>query len=670
MEKVIRKIDQQTLLRSAFESFHVFNSNTKFFIEASKALLKHRKTLRFFNYIRYFVNKKKDMKARFELQSKNTEKRMKSAFFRKWMRQYDIEWNIKKMEKKREQRLKLASILSLIKEVNINKILKSHIQRKNFERKSECFEALTQNLNYMRIENVKVKSADKMYAKNLKQRLILGIKFNLIISKSLRIMENKRILTIKMRAFYGLRWYSEMNQMQRGYSKIVEHKEMRDHFYAWIDLAQRNRRKKELLNNILDNKNYYDQLEAFGIWKRDSFFKTMVSLVDQMIIQPNNQTLMENVIYSWRRAHQFGKVKEEFEQLADANYEVSLAKRIFYQWKNIAAPDMKKYINMKRAIRKITTVMTSKPFYQIISISEKEKVKEDKAFYHNKISKSRFIGKILQEWKNVIVEEKIEGRKIGQIITHFNMSSQKFIRNPEDPDTELTFEIYSSTQEYPEFKVSPKTEVQITLIKSFQNFTETKDSSLLRKYFSALKLNTKLSLVRKDQFEYSSVYYCQNMKRKFLRFMVSAYNNSIDEKENSQKADVFYYENILAKYWAGILQGIRNSKKLDLFEKYQNRGMKMKILGALKKNVEVQRKKILLEARFHEFIDNKSQYLMKHSYFTWKNNYELENYYRTAIQQFQVYRKDLSKRVVFKAIKLEIQVSKRIYYNFYRERRV
>ena len=135
-----------------------------------------------------------------------------------------------------------------------------------------------------------------------------------------------------------------MGKIQREYSKLVQQRELGDHFYAWIDLANRNRRKRQLLYNIIERKNYYDQLEAFGIWKKDAFFKSMVSLVDQMVVQPNNELLLKEVIFSWRRSHQFGKVKHQYEKIADANYEVTLVKKMFSGWKEIAAPDMQKYL--------------------------------------------------------------------------------------------------------------------------------------------------------------------------------------------------------------------------------------------------------------------------------------------------------------------------------------
>lgn len=123
-------------------------------------------------------------------------------------------------------------------------------------------------------------------------------------------MGKKRILNNKAKVFGSFKWNWEMKNMQRDFNKIVEARKLKEHFYGWHEAAYYSNNKINILQNILDRKHYYDQLEAFGIWKRDTFFKTMVTIVDQLIVQPNNDQLVADVFYSWKRAHDFEKVRE------------------------------------------------------------------------------------------------------------------------------------------------------------------------------------------------------------------------------------------------------------------------------------------------------------------------------------------------------------------------
>ena len=60
-------------------------------MDTNKKLLKHKKKLRFFNYIRYYVNKKKDLREKSEFLQRKTELKAKANFFNTWMTQYETE---------------------------------------------------------------------------------------------------------------------------------------------------------------------------------------------------------------------------------------------------------------------------------------------------------------------------------------------------------------------------------------------------------------------------------------------------------------------------------------------------------------------------------------------------------------------------------------------------
>jgi hypothetical protein len=505
-------------------------------------------------------------------------------------------------------------------------------------------------MHYMREEKNKELTADQCYEDNLQQRVLQAFKFNLLMVKSVELMETKRTLGLKTRAFGGLKWQCEMAKTQEDYHSIVKHRELKDHFYSWYEAAYVSQKKKQILGNLMEKKHYYDQLESFGIWKRDSFFKTMVSLVDQMIVQPKEYFLISDVFHAWKRAQEFDKVKDDYNKLADANYQVTLAKRMFISWKESATPSMKKCVDFKRACRKINSVMVSAPYYMMIAISEKEKVKEDKVYYMMKIKKAQFIVKVIQAWKETITESKIENKKIQIINSHFKANS----RNTEvldDIDSEITFELFKDHQKHPIFKYPNKLEVQITCIKAFQDYSETKDNVLKRKYFNALKFTSKVLKTRNEQFEYSSTLYSQNLKRKYIRLMVTGYNNQLDKQQNRLKADQFYSEKSIIKYWVNFHEGIKNSKREAICDAIHDRNLAAKTIAALKYYTELKVKKALLNQKEQEFVAHKSELSTKNSYFIWKHHYQLQSYYGKAIEEFDNFRAVVTKRAVFSAIK-------------------
>ena len=157
---------------------------------------------------------------------------------------------------------------------------------------------------------MQIESAEKWHLKDIKLRIFEGFKFNLLIAKSIELLKTKRLHNYKVRAFGSLKWQWLIKNMQLDFNKTVEKRALKDHFYGWYEATYNSKNREVLLYNILCKKHHYDQLESFGIWKRDSFFKTMVTIIDQVVIQPDNASLIQNVFYSWRRAHEFEKVRE------------------------------------------------------------------------------------------------------------------------------------------------------------------------------------------------------------------------------------------------------------------------------------------------------------------------------------------------------------------------
>lgn len=365
------------------------------------------------------------------------------------------------MQLRRNTNAKISWFFACLREVNTNKMCNSFRSQKKLEIKMECFKALLENRKFEKQEKYKALVADDCYVKSLEQRVLEAFKFNLLIAKSVELLRTKRLIGLKMRAFSGLKWNWEIKLTADSYNSIVAHRETKEHFHAWLGATRIRKMRKQALEKFLAKKNYYDQLEAFGIWKKDTFFKTMVNLVDHLIIQPEEQNLVTDVFYAWRRAAEFEQVREQYEQMADANYEVTLTKQTFIAWRVLAAKDMKKYLRLKRGINKITNVMVAAPYYQMIAISEKEKVKEARVFYLLKSKKAQLTVKLFKAWREVVSETKIENLKISHINSHFKASTARSRETDDDQDSELTFELFKQKETIPVFKLPVKTQIQI-----------------------------------------------------------------------------------------------------------------------------------------------------------------------------------------------------------------
>ena len=135
---------------------------------------------------------------------------------------------------------------------------------------------------------------------------------------------------------------------------------------------------------------------------------------------------------------------------------------MFKAWKVAAEPDMKKYLKMKRALNVITNIMITKPFYQLISISEKEKVKEDKAYYFLKQKQFDYLSKVYTKWRKVIAEQKFESIKIKHINQHFKTLSNTNDPNLHEKESEITFDENKIKKIAPDFKLPAKLQIQTT----------------------------------------------------------------------------------------------------------------------------------------------------------------------------------------------------------------
>lgn len=162
--------------------------------------------------------------------------------------------------------------------------------------------------------------------------------------------------------------------------------------------------------------------------------------------------------------------------------------------------------------------------------------------------------------------------------------------------------------------------------------------------------------MKREQLEYSSVYYCQNLKRKFIRNLVVIYNDTIDEKQNTLKASQHFYERSMMKYWCAVVEGARTSKHEKLSDEFHKNKLMRKTIKSLAKNIKINQKKKILKKLQGDFMRDRTDFMYKHCFDTWRHSFELLSYYKKAIQEFAEYRELRMKRSVFNSIKVEIGV--------------
>lgn len=362
------------------------------------------------------------------------------------------------------------------------------------------------------------------------------------------------MINTQQRAFGGLKWYWEIKQIERDFKGLVEHREMKDHFYGWLQLSRKNSIQADFLTHYAQKKEYLDQHQAFSVWKsvfmfrkyvvqnfcnhqacydkqleivnsqiwyllkyepeiltpqmmlQNEYFKIVTDLVNKEIIQIKPSCIMINVFAAWKRAHQFEKIREQCEDLADANYQLNLAKHTFGQWKTLAKHDMERYISIKKAMSIITTTMLTSPFYTLVSLNEVEKTNENRLFYLRKSKSTTLTHTLFLAWKSVAAESKLETLKMLHIHNHF----KEPLATESDQNSEITFEV-PTLPYYPSFslpaKLHSQTTVMNSIIRCFQAYTPLTTQPTLQKYFNTLKYHSKLSKLRKEQYDYSAIFY-------------------------------------------------------------------------------------------------------------------------------------------------------------------
>ena len=336
---------------------------------------------------------------------------------------------------------------------------------------TKAFKALTQYHNKTQTKKWREGISDSFHCKNLKQRVIGALKYNLVIAKSLNIIQVKRNNYYLISGLESFKWNWEVKRSQIEFNSIVDHRKMKYHFYAWFQVYQINKVRRDKMKSILDRKHYYDCLESFGIWKKDTFFRTMVNLIDEFVQQPNDSNLVSDVFYAWRRAHEFEKVEEYCQQLADTNSNYLAMKHTFTAWRKISILNLKTYLRIKQGLNIITNTMISQPYFELIAISEKEKVKENKAYYFLFKKQQKFTVKLFKGWKDCIQELKIENQKVLDISHYFKSKTATFKSLYNETDFGYTDELSNMLNENndePKFKLPVKLQVQTLLIRAFQ----------------------------------------------------------------------------------------------------------------------------------------------------------------------------------------------------------
>ena len=73
-----------------------------------------------------------------------------------------------------------------------------------------------------------------------------------------------------------------------------------------------------------------------------------------------------------------------------------------------------------------------------------------------------------------------------------------------------------------------------------------------------------------------------------------------------------------------------------------------------------------------QLMKERNKYIIKHTYLTWRNHFELESYYKKAISEFSEYRKTRLMKGTLKAMSIQIKVILILncFLNFYRKKNI
>jgi len=116
----IISLDKTLRLKKVISSFAKFNCDTADTLSYFKDILMKKKKQRLFNYLRYFKNKKLDLRVRYEALKDATEKRIKHCFILKWVKEYDNQWVIKELKTKQELKIKFKWFAEFKREHQFN----------------------------------------------------------------------------------------------------------------------------------------------------------------------------------------------------------------------------------------------------------------------------------------------------------------------------------------------------------------------------------------------------------------------------------------------------------------------------------------------------------------------------------------------------------------------
>ena len=130
--------------------------------------------------------------------------------------------------------------------------------------------------------------------------------------------------------------------------------------------------------------------------------------------------------------------------------------------------NLKTYLKIKQGLNIITNTMISQPYFELIAISEKEKVKENKAYYFFMKKQQIFTAKLFKSWKECVKELKVENQKVLDISHFFKSKTGTFNSLYNETDFELTDELFKQKPAEPKFKLPVKLQVQTLLIRAFQ----------------------------------------------------------------------------------------------------------------------------------------------------------------------------------------------------------
>jgi len=133
------------------------------------------------------------------------------------------------------------------------------------------------------------------------QRTFLGIRYECLVQRNLRVMENRVRQSLVVRAFSGWRYHGLRQKTRRVFECGRERKDLSFFFFYWLDLRRYLTSRKDLLRQVVLRKDSQLKTSSFLHWRRQAYRETFHDAARRNIVYPIEVANVRRCLIAWRR---------------------------------------------------------------------------------------------------------------------------------------------------------------------------------------------------------------------------------------------------------------------------------------------------------------------------------------------------------------------------------